>query len=102
MFAIYILHPELPFSIIRPRTTQTQKRASSYDDFVYLTYLSILSQVFKVWRVDAFRVHKSLKEFITPLHPFYLMPFLIYINYDFKSHNQLDRFDNIIFNKRKS
>jgi hypothetical protein len=54
MFGVYILHPELLCSTIRPRSPRTCNLASAYDEFVCLTYLSILSQVFKVLRVHAF------------------------------------------------
>jgi len=49
-----------------------------------------------------FQVQKSLKEFVAPLHPRYLLPFPIDINYAFKSHNWRDMFKNIGFNKWKS
>jgi hypothetical protein len=49
VFSVYILHPELSFSTIRPHTPRTRNRASSCDEFVYPTYLSILSRVFKIW-----------------------------------------------------
>jgi hypothetical protein len=71
-------------------------------EFVYPTYLSILSRVFKVWRVDAFPGSENLKAFVAPLHPRYLPPFPIDINYAFKSHNRPDRFEKIGFNKLES
>jgi hypothetical protein len=102
VFGVYILHPELSCSTIRPHTPRSRNRASACDEFVYPTYLSILSRVFKVWWVDAFPGSENLKAFVAPVHPRYLPPFPIDINYALKSHNRPDRFEKIGFNKRKA
>jgi hypothetical protein len=64
VFGVYILHQELSWSTIRPHTPWTCNLASACDEFVYPTYISILSRVFKVWRVDAFPGLKNLKAFV--------------------------------------
>jgi hypothetical protein len=102
VFGVYILHPKLLCSTIRPQTPRTRKPASTYDDSVCPTCLSILSRVFKVSRVHALPGSEKLKAFFAPLHPRYLPPFPMHINYDFTSDNRPDRFENIGFNKRKA
>jgi len=102
VFSVYILHLELSFSTIRPHTAQSHNRASACDEFVYPTLLSILNRVFKYWRVEAFSGSENLKAFIAHVHPRYLPPFPVDINYALKSHNWPNRFENIVFNKRKA
>jgi hypothetical protein len=102
VFGVYILHPKFACSTIRPHTPRTRHHASACDEFFYRTYLSILSPVFKVWPVDAFPGSENLKSFVAPLHPSYLPSFPIDINYSLRSHNRLDRFKKISFNKRKA
>jgi hypothetical protein len=102
IFSVYIFHPEISCSTIRPRTSRTHNPASACNEFVYRTYLSILNLVFKVWWIDAFPGSENLKSFVAPLHPNYLLPFPIDINYALRSHNRPDRFENIGINKRKA
>jgi len=102
VFGVYILHPELLCSTIRPRSPRTHNCASACHEFFYHTYLAILSGVSKVWLVDAFAGSENFKSFVAPLHPRYLLPFPIDINYALKSHNRPDRLKNIGFNKRKA
>jgi hypothetical protein len=89
-------------SAIRPQTPRIRNHASTYDDSVCPTCLSILSRVFKVSRVHALPGSENLKEFFAPLHPRYLPPFPMNINYSFTCENQPDMFKNIVFNKRKA
>jgi hypothetical protein len=51
VFGVYILHPKLWWSTIRPQTPRTHKPNSTYDDYVWPSQLFIISRVFKVSRV---------------------------------------------------
>jgi hypothetical protein len=70
VFGVYILHPKLRCSTIRPQSPRTCKPDSTYDDSVCPTCLSILSQVFKVSRVHALPSSEKFKSiFCSPPSP---------------------------------
>jgi hypothetical protein len=102
VFGVYILHPKLRCSTIRPRTPRTRKPDSTYDDSVCRPAFPYLVESSKFRGFTHSRVQKSLKAFFAPLHPRHLPPFPMHINYAFTSDNPPDRFENIGFNKRKA